>query len=62
MFWSDLGPDIGFEGVGIVDSTLPTVAIFAKPSDDHKSKENKSEEKSNVSLQFSLYYLIVENK
>lgn len=30
MFWSDLGPDIGFEAVGIVDSSLPTVGVFAK--------------------------------
>ncbi|XP_044737595.1 apoptosis-inducing factor 1, mitochondrial isoform X2 [Chrysoperla carnea] len=32
MFWSDLGPDIGYEAIGIVDSRLPTVAVFAKPS------------------------------
>lgn len=32
MFWSDLGPDVGYEAVGIVDSSLPTVAVFAKPS------------------------------
>ncbi|XP_067348244.1 apoptosis-inducing factor 1, mitochondrial isoform X2 [Channa argus] len=30
MFWSDLGPDIGYEAIGIVDSSLPTVAVFAK--------------------------------
>lgn len=32
MFWSDLGPEIAFEALGIIDSTLPTVAVFAKPS------------------------------
>lgn len=32
MFWSDLGPDIGFEGIGLVDSSLETVAVFAKPT------------------------------
>lgn len=31
MFWSDLGQDISFEAVGIIDSSLPTVAVFAKP-------------------------------
>ncbi|XP_067903818.1 apoptosis-inducing factor 1, mitochondrial isoform X1 [Heterodontus francisci] len=30
MFWSDLGPDVGYEAIGIVDSGLPTVGVFAK--------------------------------
>lgn len=30
MFWSDLGPEVGYEAVGIIDSLLPTVGIFAK--------------------------------
>jgi len=30
MFWSDLGSTVGFEAIGLVDSSLPTVAIFAK--------------------------------
>ncbi|XP_028276976.1 apoptosis-inducing factor 1, mitochondrial isoform X2 [Parambassis ranga] len=32
MFWSDLGPDVGYEAIGIVDSSLPTVGVFAKAS------------------------------
>lgn len=32
MFWSDLGPKVGYEAIGIIDSTLPTVSVFAKPS------------------------------
>uniref|UniRef100_A0A8D8BXM5 Apoptosis-inducing factor 1, mitochondrial n=1 Tax=Culex pipiens TaxID=7175 RepID=A0A8D8BXM5_CULPI len=32
MFWSDLSPIIGYEAIGIIDSTLPTVAVFAKAS------------------------------
>lgn len=32
MFWSDLGPKIGYEAIGIIDSALPTVAVFAKAS------------------------------
>ncbi|XP_032690012.1 apoptosis-inducing factor 1, mitochondrial [Odontomachus brunneus] len=59
MFWSDLGPDVGYEAVGIIDSSLPTVAVFAKPSttegntessDNPKEKQetNPGEQQSNV--------------
>lgn len=30
MFWSDIGPDVGYEAIGIVDSSFPTVGVFAK--------------------------------
>lgn len=30
MFWSDLGPDVGYEAIGIIDAALPTVGVFAK--------------------------------
>lgn len=30
MFWSDIGPLVGYEAVGIVDSSLNTVGVFAK--------------------------------
>jgi len=33
MFWSDLGPKIGFEAIGLVDSSLTTVGVFAKSTD-----------------------------
>jgi len=33
MFWSDLGPEVGYEAIGIVDSKLPTVGVFAKATD-----------------------------
>lgn len=33
MFWSDLGPDIGYEAIGLVHSSLPTVGVFAKVSE-----------------------------
>jgi len=29
MFWSDLGPKIGFEAIGLVDSSLQTIGLFA---------------------------------
>ena len=37
MFWSDLGPDIGYEAIGLVDANLETVAVFAKASKDTDS-------------------------
>lgn len=30
MFWSDLGTEVGFEAIGIIDSSLPTFGVFAK--------------------------------
>jgi programmed cell death 8 (apoptosis-inducing factor) len=43
MFWSDLGSAIGYEAIGLVDSHLPTTAIFAKfdPNDDKRSPYNE---------------------
>lgn len=40
MFWSDLGPDIGFEGIGLVDPTLETVAVFASPGKLQRTSSN----------------------
>ena len=30
MFWSDLGPQVGYEAIGIIDSTLKTVGVWAE--------------------------------
>ncbi|XP_064636447.1 apoptosis-inducing factor 1, mitochondrial-like isoform X3 [Lineus longissimus] len=30
MFWSDLGPSVGYQAIGRVDATLPTVGVFAQ--------------------------------
>ncbi|XP_064470601.1 apoptosis-inducing factor 1, mitochondrial-like [Ornithodoros turicata] len=30
MFWSDIGPEVGYEAIGLVDAELPTVGVFAK--------------------------------
>lgn len=38
MFWSDLGPDVGYEAIGIVDSCLPTVGVFAKANSEDTPK------------------------
>ncbi|XP_011144588.1 apoptosis-inducing factor 1, mitochondrial [Harpegnathos saltator] len=54
MFWSDLGPDVGYEAVGIIDSSLPTVAVFAKPSAKEKNSESAGNpDKSNPEKQQS---------
>jgi programmed cell death 8 (apoptosis-inducing factor) len=34
MFWSDLGAKIGFEAIGIIDSSLKTLGVFAQPTTD----------------------------
>jgi len=46
MFWSDLGPEVGYEAIGIVDSKLPTVGVFAKATetDTPKAAVTKSNE------------------
>jgi len=33
MFWSEVGRDISFEAVGIIDSSLDTVSVFADPEE-----------------------------
>lgn len=38
MFWSDLGPDVGFEAIGIIDSSLETVGVFAKATEGDTPK------------------------
>ncbi|XP_037957866.1 putative apoptosis-inducing factor 1, mitochondrial isoform X2 [Teleopsis dalmanni] len=42
MFWSDLGPEIGYEGIGLVDSSLPTVGVFALPTKTDRKSDNLS--------------------
>ncbi|XP_063288460.1 apoptosis-inducing factor 1, mitochondrial-like [Pelobates fuscus] len=38
MFWSDLGPDVGYEAIGIVDSSLPTVGVFTRATEKDTPK------------------------
>ena len=51
MFWSDIGPEINFEAVGILDSSLPTVSVWKK------SKDTKSNVGSEAFDQGIVYYL-----
>lgn len=48
MFWSDLGSVVGYEAIGLVDASLPTVAVFAKlePGDEKRNSSETTEEKS----------------
>ena len=34
MFWSDIGLDIGLEGVGKIDSSLETVGIYTQSKEE----------------------------
>ena len=36
MFWTDVGQEIGIEGIGNVDSRLETIAVFAKDQADEE--------------------------
>ncbi|CAH1105018.1 unnamed protein product [Psylliodes chrysocephalus] len=49
MFWSDLGPDVGYEAIGIVDANLPTVAVFAKATAKDSPKTSASDSNEQVS-------------
>ena len=50
MFWSDLGPTVGYEAIGLVDSSLPTVAVFAKGdlTNEKHDLPNDTEKKEDV--------------
>lgn len=39
-----MGPDVGYEAIGLVDSSLPTVGVFAKATaqDNPKSATEQS--------------------
>lgn len=49
MFWSDIGPSVGYEAIGIIDSSLNTVGVFAKgnPKD---TLPMTNETKQNISM------------
>ncbi|CAG9571963.1 unnamed protein product [Danaus chrysippus] len=39
MFWSDLGPQLGYEAIGIIDSKLHTVGVFSADAVKEQSTE-----------------------
>ncbi|ESN98758.1 hypothetical protein HELRODRAFT_67025 [Helobdella robusta] len=46
MIWSDIGPYIGFEAIGLIDSALPTVSVFAKLPNSSTPDTNIDDAKS----------------
>jgi len=54
MFWSDLGPDVGYEAIGIVDSSLPTVGVFAKAAEINAMPVNNLSDVSNY-IEFVIF-------
>lgn len=42
MFWSDLGPKVGYEAIGVIDSSLPTVSVFAKHTPEKRSTNGEA--------------------
>lgn len=60
MFWSDLGPEIGYEGIGLIDSSLPTVGVFSLPSKADRQTDNLSETSTEESTQ-KISANIIEN-
>jgi apoptosis-inducing factor 1 len=68
MFWSDLGSAVGYEAIGLVDSSFPTVGVFAKQNDLDKLEkhlaldETGKEEKSASSEENSSPRVILDEK
>ncbi len=53
MYWSEIGPALGFEAVGLADSSLQTVAIYAKIDESEETSQEK-EKSIDVSLTSSI--------
>lgn len=63
MFWSDLGPDVGYEAIGIVDSNLATVGVFAERNiSESKETAAKVEEHTESSTASAKETTLVEVK
>lgn len=57
MFWSDIGPDIGFEAMGLVDSKLKSVGVFAEADKPLSQTENPSDIDCNKYDKGVVFYL-----
>ena len=65
MFWSDLGPNIGFEAIGLTDSELQPIAVYAKGQPDEQPAHTDQEgnrEQSDVPPASELKHQIPETK
>ncbi|CAF1340302.1 unnamed protein product, partial [Didymodactylos carnosus] len=50
-FWSELGPRISFEAIGLTDSSLQTAAVYAKGGADEAQKEDEMGNREQASNQ-----------
>ncbi|CAH1722531.1 apoptosis-inducing factor 1, mitochondrial isoform X1 [Aphis gossypii] len=48
MFWSDIGPSVGYEAIGIVDSSLITMGVFAKGNHKDPSLANETDQNTST--------------
>lgn len=64
MFWSDIGPSVGYEAIGIIDSSLNTVGVFAKGNSkdsNPKSLENEVDQNSSINKKDSNINISLES-
>lgn len=57
MFWSDLGPDVGYEAIGIVDSSLPTVGVFAKATEANAINDSSEVSSLKYAIKSNIYFV-----
>lgn len=57
MFWSDLGPDVGYEAIGIVDSSLPTVGVFAKTAEANMINDSSEVSSFKYAIKCNIYFV-----
>jgi len=50
MFWSDIGPSVGYEAIGIVDPSLNTVGVFAKGNPKDTSSLTKETDQNTSTI------------
>ncbi|KAI9203982.1 uncharacterized protein BJ171DRAFT_507245 [Polychytrium aggregatum] len=61
MFWSDLGPKIGYEAVGITESSLSTIGIWAKGDDNGRGPAEQDPSKEDYGKGV-VFYISKEKK
>lgn len=57
MFWSDLGPKVAYEAVGIIDSSLQTVGVWAQGKNHPRTEDTEDEYNKGI-----VYYLNKDKK
>lgn len=56
MFWSDIGPSVGYEAIGVIDSSLNTVGVFVKatPKDTSPLADENNQNTSNNKMDLNI--------